>query len=1061
MKKSKAKVTLVLLAFVFVTMLFAACKTTTPTVNLKLAELKAGDVTLVETDGKYVHSVGYEVGSLTLSATAKDSSATVEGTGEKTLTVGKNEFTVTVSKSGKTAVYAVEITRAAAVLDLTEVKIGDNVLTAGADGAYTLNVENSVKTITLSATAAKSYVEIEGLGEKTLAVGENTFTITVKAGDATKNYTVKVVRAAADLTLAEVKIGDTVLTAGADGVYKHNVENEVTETTLSVRANNENATITGAGSKTLNVGDNTFEIVVSVGEEKTKYTVVVNRAKSDVKTIEEITVNGTSVDYDEDENAYVITVNDKTAKVAVTLTSKVASYVIDPEVGTLKEGDNEFEITVTAENGSEATYVLVIKLVLPTYSVTYAGNIGGAVTSETFTYKHGNAQTLNVTLDGKYTQSYGKITVTYKVGNGAEKTAVLDDNYGFTVPAEEAIGDIVVTVSGIEINVYTVTYHKGGATTTEKVKHGENATGYEITPNTESKEVLDGYVYTHDEKWVTEENGMTVASFDNITEDIDVYYKDEILVSRDVKYYEPMGGAITYYTIRQMNAYVAGGQNGDVIFKVLVKSLATDGTPEEAGKTSFVIYGTATYNPANELGVSVSESELNKWFTVKATAADKKVTVYNPDGAVVAEKTFEAYAADTISLAMHADVKVAAVNPTVPEICTVTYLDENGDEIHSEKVFKGGAASEYDYSKPDEDLGNGYTRRYLNAEWVDENGEAVNFDSIQNDITVNIFFDKYIVKTVTPSSDTKISEINRFISVDENGVVTFGILVKGGWTGLNVLAKGGFVGISGGLTPDGKWLTVTVNTVDGKITITDENGVAKPLDGDAYTAQATTLADIAIRTTAGNEADVAAINPDIVNMEFYDTDKTTLLKTELVVKGSINYVHTFETDSEGYTKTVDTWALVEGSENKVYASGGTYKKTYSVTGSASGDVVNAGKYIMKYIDVVANKIEVYVTLYAGGMSLGVMEYTNWSQPLQTMNCVAGKTYKLVMNFDDDGNGLTASLFDENGNVFDGKSDIDISACTTDKFNFVIKTPVKTWDPLVYEDSGSCDIAVRW
>ena len=50
-----------------------------------------------------------------------------------------------------------------------------------------------------------------------------------------------------------------------------------------------------------------------------------------------------------------------------------------------------------------------------------------------------------------------------------------------------------------------------------------------------------------------------------------------------------MGGAITYYTIRQMNAYVAGGQNGDVIFKVLVKSLATDGTPEEAGKTSFVI----------------------------------------------------------------------------------------------------------------------------------------------------------------------------------------------------------------------------------------------------------------------------------------------------------------------------------------------------------------------------------------------------------------------------------------------------------------------------------------
>ena len=934
MKKSKAKVTLVLLAFVFVTMLFAACKTTTPMVNLKLAELKAGDVTLVETDGKYVYSVGYEVGSLTLSATAKDSSATVEGTGEKTLTVGKNEFTVTVSKSGKTAEYAVEITRAAAVLDLTEVKIGDTVLTAGADGAYTLNVENSVKTITLSATAAKSYVEIEGLGEKTLAVGENTFTITVKAGDATKNYTVKVVRAAADLTLAEVKIGDTVLTAGADGVYKHNVENEVTETTLSVRANNENATITGAGSKTLNVGDNTFEIVVSVGEEKTKYTVVVNRAKSDVKTIEEITVNGTSVDYDEDENAYVITVNDKTAKVAVTLTSKVASYVIDPEVGTLKEGDNEFEITVTAENGSEATYVLVIKLVLPTYSVTYAGNIGGAVTSETFTYKHGNAQTLNVTLDGKYTQSYNKITVTYKVGNGAEKTAVLDDNYGFTVPAEEAIGDIVVTVSGIEINVYTVTYHKGGATTTEKVKHGENATGYEITPNTESKDVLDGYVYTHDEKWVTEENGMTVVSFDNISEDIDVYYKDEILVSRDVKYYEPMDGAITYYTIRQMNAYVAGGQNGDVIFKVLVKSLATDGTPEEAGKTSFVIYGTATWNNANELGVSVSESELNKWFTVKATAADKKVTVYNPDGAVVAEKTFEAYAADTISLAMHADVKVSAVNPTVPEICSVTYLDENGDEIHSEKVFKGGAASEYDYSKPDEDLGNGYTKNYKNIRWLDSSYNIADLNNVNADISVKLAYDVYVIKnSVVATSDKKLTEINKFVSVGKDGKITFSVRInETGWAGFNIVAAGGYLGISGGVSASSVWYVVSIDTATGEITVATEDGAIKGLDKGNYNPVATTVSDIYLKLTDGN-FDLAALNPDIVNMEFYDTDKTTLLKTEWVIRGSVNYVHTFETDSEGYTRMVDTWAYVEGSENKVYAAKAVYVRNQTTTSS--------------------------------------------------------------------------------------------------------------------------------
>lgn len=987
MKKSKAKVTLVLLAFVFVTMLFAACKTTTPTVNLKLAELKAGDVTLVETDGKYVHSVGYEVGSLTLSATAKDSSATVEGTGEKTLTVGKNEFTVTVSKSGKTAEYAVEITRAAAVLDLTEVKIGDTVLTAGADGAYTLNVENSVKTITLSATAAKSYVEIEGLGEKTLAVGENTFTITVKAGDATKNYTVKVVRAAADLTLAEVKIGDTALTAGADGVYKHNVENEVTETTLSVRANNENATITGAGSKTLNVGDNTFEIVVSVGEEKTKYTVVVNRAKSDVKTIEEITVNGTSVDYDEDENAYVITVNDKTAKVAVTLTSKVASYVIDPEVGTLKEGDNEFEITVTAENGSEATYVLVIKLVLPTYSVTYAGNIGGAVTSETFTYKHGNAQTLNVTLDGKYTQSYGKITVTYKVGNGAEKTAVLDDNYGFTVPAEEAIGDIVVTVSGIEINVYTVTYHKGGATTTEKVKHGENATGYEITPNTESKEVLDGYVYTHDEKWVTEENGMTVVSFDNITEDIDVYYKDEILVSHDVKYYEPMGGAITYYTIRQMNAYVAGGQNGDVIFKVLVKSLATDGTPEEAGKTSFVIYGTATWNNANELGVSVSESELNKWFTVKATAADKKVTVYNPDGAVVAEKTFQSYAADTISLAMHADVKVAAVNPTVPEICSVTYLDENGDELYSEKVIKG-SASAYEYSKADKDMGKGYTGIYT-GKWANIDGTDVDLTIVNESITVKYLITETLVYINLPKYDENSGyktamSVNKYIQPDEAGKIVFKVRLNNeSGTAFNIYEttvwSADIVGVGQWVDVGdlGKtWYTVEFDSVTGVLKIYDGNGIADA--GHTKTFTKKDCKGISVVVGAGS-VDIAAVNPEAqkpfgtnIGEVFVESAADATVETpdlyEKVMKRTSYTADTFTTtDISGYTeirfKTLYTknwylfdggwgatdldctewieWQLVKNGETwtlNIYSDSKTYKTETGLTGSSLRDV---------------------------------------------------------------------------------------------------------------------------
>lgn len=934
MKNFKLKSMLILLALVFSTVMFASCFDTDPEqANLNLAELKANDVVLTLSDGTYSHEVDYEVDKLTLSATAEAKNATIEGVGEKALEVGSNSFVVTVKVAEESKNYTVIVMRKSPDLGLKEVKIGDNVLTAGSDGVYVYNVENSVGSIELIATAVKSYASVEGAGEKTLAVGENTFTLSVKAGEQSENYTVKVIRAAAELGLSEVKIGDEVLTALSDGTYKYTIANTVTEITLTAVAVNANATVAGAGVKqNLVVGENRFEITVSAGEENKTYTVIVVREKSSVNTIAEVKVNGNVVNYDDGENAYLVTVNDKNANIVVTLTSEVSSYVIAPTTGALTEGENEFTITVTAENGATAAYTLIIELVLPTYNVSYSGNIEGAVVSEGFTYKHGSAQTLNITLAEKYTQSYGKISVSYKVGDGEEKNATLDGDFGFTVPAEEATGNITVIVKGIEINVYTITYHKDGQTVTEKVEHGANATKCEITPNTETKEVLDGYTYSHYERWVTEENGVAVATFENVTKDMDVYYKDDVLVRSEVAYYAPMGGAITYYTIQQMNRYVAGNENGDVEFKVLIKSLATDSQQEEAGKTSFVIYGTATWSAVNELGVSVLEQYLNKWFTVKATAADKKVTVYNPDGKVAAEKVFEAYAANTISLAMHADVAVAAVNPVVPEICTVTYLDENGDELYNEKVIKG-SASAYKYSKADEDMGNGYTKSYKNIKWLDSSDNIADLNNVTANVSVKLAYDVYVIKnSVVAKTDTKLTEINKFAVVGKDGKITFRVRInETGWAGFNVIAAGGYLGISGGVSASSVWYVVTIDTATGEIKVTTEDGAIKGLDTNNYTNMATSLSDIKLSLTDGN-FDLAAVNPDIINMEFYDVDKTTLLKTEWIIKGSVNYVHTFETDSEGYTKTIDTWSPFENSENKVYAAKVGYMRNQSVFG---------------------------------------------------------------------------------------------------------------------------------
>ena len=1021
-------------------------------VDVTLAEVKVGETTLVLSEGKYATTVDYEVDKIAVTAKATDSAATVEGVGEKSLNIGKNEVTLTVKNGTETQNYTVEITREAAVLTLGEVKIGETAITADDIGVYNHTVANTVSSVTIAATATKSYATVEGAGEKTLKIGENTFTLTVKVNDTTKqDYTVKITREAADLTLKEVKIGDEVLTA-QDRTYTCNVANEVTQVTISAVANNTAATVDGVGTKeNLAVGENRFEVTVSVGEEQAKYTIIVNRAKSSVKTIAKITVDGVDATYDQAAKTYTATVGKFTAKVDIALTSSVSSYQTDEPIGTLAEGENQFVITVTAEDGTTETYSLVLNVVLPMFNVSYGGNIEGAVASEGYTYKYGDKQIINIVLAAPYTQSYQKLAVTYKVGDGEAKSVTLDENYGFEVSAAEAIGNIAVDVKGIEINTYTITYHRGGETTTEKVEYGKDAQNAAITPNTETKEVLDGYTYMHDEKWVAQEGGMIVASLTNITADADVYYKDEVLVRSEVKYYNPDYG---YKAAVTLNNYLSANSDGSITFKVLVKS----GASGEIAKTSFVIYESTGYTSADgEMGVAVEVDEIGKWFTVVANA--DKVSVYKPDGTLFAEKKFAAYQADKLAFVIHADAAIASINPVLPELCTVTYLDETGGQITTEKVVKGSAAT-YVYSKPSEDLGDGYIKAYFNYKWI-KDGAVADLSNVQENISVTTSYDTYVYKNVVTVGDTPLKTINRFIAVGSDGKISFRVRVNNtGWAGLNIIAAGGYVGVSGGVSQGSTWYIVTIDTVSGAISIVTDNGVEKKLDANGYTAKPTTLDNISITLSDGN-MDVAAVNVDIVKNEFYDTDKTTLLHSELVVKGAISYVHKFEADSEGYVKTIDTWLPIDGAENKVYAAGGMHTKTYSVTGSTNGDVVNAGTYIMKYISVNNGKMEVFFTMNFNGMSLGVMEHSGWTQPLQTMNCVAGKMYKMVLNFDNEEKGTTATLFDENGNVFDGKENIDISKCTTSALSFVVKTPVKTWDPLVYEPDASCVIGVRW
>ena len=94
-----------------------------------------------------------------------------------------------------------------------------------------------------------------------------------------------------------------------------------------------------------------------------------------------------------------------------------------------------------------------------TYNVTFEGDVEGAILSQAFTYQSGDEVEVVLVLDEIYSQSIKTATVSYSVGGGEAVTVTLDEYDSFFV--NNANGDIVVTVTGISVNEYKVSFYNG------------------------------------------------------------------------------------------------------------------------------------------------------------------------------------------------------------------------------------------------------------------------------------------------------------------------------------------------------------------------------------------------------------------------------------------------------------------------------------------------------------------------------------------------------------------------------------------------------------------------
>ena len=154
--------------------------------------------------------------------------------------------------------------------------------------------------------------------------------------------------------------------------YKLSVKYAVSQINVKAVCNGTDCKVEGFGKKDLNVGDNTIKVIVTAqsGDKKT-YTIIVTREK-DTRSSDATLKNLEVVDIDKNEvisnefyttkTDYMLVVPYDTKKIKFNISSnheKAKFNEIDNYE--LKVGNNEFKITVTAENGTQKIYKYIIE----------------------------------------------------------------------------------------------------------------------------------------------------------------------------------------------------------------------------------------------------------------------------------------------------------------------------------------------------------------------------------------------------------------------------------------------------------------------------------------------------------------------------------------------------------------------------------------------------------------------------------------------------------------------------------------------------------------------------
>lgn len=436
----------------------------------------------------YDITVENDIDTLTISATVDDDTSTLTGTGLKDIDIGNNTFNLVVkSGAGIERTYTVNVFRKANSNNyLSSLEIENQTLSPTFEKntiSYTVNVDSLTTSVNIIATPEVETSTISGIGEFSLVTGVNTFNINVTAEDTSvKTYVIVVNKAASSnnyLSNLTVTPGDISPEFNKETLeYNMHVSNTTQTLTIDAEKEHDAAIISGTGVKSISVGEQTFEIVVTAEDNTTRtYKINVTRDASSVKDLKTLMIDGTLVDgFNKDVTSYSVNVDNSVDKVNISadVIDETSSITGIGEIS-LVTGNNVIPVTVTAEDGSIKVYEI---------------NINRAKSSN-------NYLSDLIINEGDYTPEFDKETLTYNItvpyeitslGINATKedessTIEIDSNSNFIVGLNKVYVNVIAENGDIRSYVINATrQQQANNFLTSIVVTGNDGVNYALSP---------------------------------------------------------------------------------------------------------------------------------------------------------------------------------------------------------------------------------------------------------------------------------------------------------------------------------------------------------------------------------------------------------------------------------------------------------------------------------------------------------------------------------------------------------------------------------------------------